>query len=515
MANNIILPAEIKRVKFGMTFWLKRWYSSPLAYVIEHIGDIPTHQQAEVLKAFEHHNFVAVRSGHGIGKSKLMGWLGNWWLDTRCKRAPITGAGGDQLSDIVWPEIIETNRRKWPWIAGRYEATSEELRCKEKPEGWKAVLRTARMDNDDALQGFHDCMFFIDEASGVRDGIFEVASGAMGDKGSRGFMTGNPTKLTGYMYRTFNSAHTFWYCLNFSSEDSLVEEEYSYTYVDPLGEIRIIRTKGRQTRQWVEDMRDDYGLNSNAYRVRVKGEFASMGQDNLVDARYLERVFEMPENEANKEYKIRMGVDPAWTGDDDTGIVIRRGMEICHAESWHGSDTVESTEKIKVLASEWNVDFIHVDAIGVGAGIYDNLKHSIWRGQMGYPVIKVMVSESAPEDKDAVCGKMRDWLWWKSRKFFRTKAVRFAGRRTDAGFKQLHDEIIAPIYKIQNGKIIAESKDDLKKRGMKSPNVADALNLTFCQDYETFKETYIKSSEIADRWGKKKKKKVEVSWKGR
>ena len=80
-----------------MAFWLKRWYRDPLSYVIECIGDIPTHQQAEILKAFQHHNFVAVKSGHGIGKTRLEGWITNWWLDTRALRVPITGPAADQL----------------------------------------------------------------------------------------------------------------------------------------------------------------------------------------------------------------------------------------------------------------------------------------------------------------------------------------------------------------------------------------------------------------------------------
>ena len=85
--------------------WLKRWERSPLAYVIEFLGETPTHQQAEILKAFEHYRFVAVKSGHGIGKSRLTGWLVNWWLDTRGKIAPVTGASGDQLYDVVFPQI--------------------------------------------------------------------------------------------------------------------------------------------------------------------------------------------------------------------------------------------------------------------------------------------------------------------------------------------------------------------------------------------------------------------------
>lgn len=513
---------EIENVQRALSFWLRRWYRCPLAYVIEMIGDIPTHQQAQILKAFEHHNFVAVKSGHGIGKSKLTGWLVNWWLDTRGKRAPITGAGGDQLCDIIWPEVILTNDRKWEWISKQYEKTTEELRQKNARELAKAVLRTARADNDDALQGFHDCMFFIDEASGVRDGIFEVASGAMGDPGAFGFMDGNPTRLSGYMYNVFHKK-TRWYTLSFSSEDSLAEKEYSYNYVDPLGNIRTITTHGRQTMKWVQDMRTDYGINSNAYRVRVLGEFANMGRDQVVEGRHLEKVFshnlpKLGKDRIDRRYKRRMGIDPAYTGDDDTGVVIREGDEILHVEFWHGFDIVESFQRAKMLFDEWDCDTVHVDTVGVGAGLFDMFRHTIRNGKMGYPAVRVMCSESAPEDDDGECSKLRDWLWWKCRKFFRTRNVKFAGKVEDAAWKQLSDEILAPTYKIANGKIKVEGKDEMKSRGLRSPNLADALNLTFFEDFELFNTKYsVGNTAVSSRdaYLKKWKKQEVRSWKAR
>lgn len=511
---------DIEKVENGLKFWLRRWYRCPLAYVIEMIGDVPTHQQYQILKAFEHHNFVAVKSGHGIGKSKLTGWLVNWWLDTRGKRAPITGAGGDQLCDIIWPEVVMINERKWEWISKQYEKTTEELRQKKARELAKAVLRTARADNDDALQGFHDCMFFIDEASGVRDGIFEVASGAMGDPGAFGFMDGNPTKLSGYMYNVFHKK-TRWYTLSFSSEDSLAEKEYSYNYIDPMGNIRVIKTHGRQTMKWIHDMRTDYGLNSNAYRVRVLGEFANMGRDQVVESRYLENVCvhgkdKLGEERNVRRYKRRMGIDPAWTGDDDTGVVIREGEEILHVESWHGFDIVESFQRAKLLFDEWDCDAIHVDTVGVGGGLYDMFCHAPYKGKLGYPAVKVMCSESAPTDSDGECAKLRDWLWWKCRKFFRVRKVKFAGSREDAIWKQLIDEMLAPTYKIQNGKIKVEGKDEMRSRGLRSPNLADALNLTFFGDYELFRVNYNAGGQVKTRYDayrEKWKKEKEHSWK--
>lgn len=503
MANN---RDEIKKIKLGLAFWLKRWYRSPLAYVIEHIGDVPTHQQAEILKAFEHHNFIAVASGHGIGKSKLMGWLVNWWLDTRGKRAPITGASGDQLQDITWPEVLEVNRRKWEFLRDRYESTTDELRCKEKADLWKAVLRTVRQENDDALQGFHDCMFFIDEGSGVRDKIFEVASGAMGDPGSFGFMAGNPTKLTGYFHRIFHQ-RSFWYCLSFSSEKSLAEDEYSYTYIDPMGEIRRITTHGRQTRKWVEDMRTTYGLNSNVYRIRVRGEFANAGKDLVIEDKWTENVFDGGGTwDGTKKKRRILGVDPAWEGVDDSAFVIRESLDIPYVNAIHGNDPYEIAERAKIIFKEWECDEIKVDAIGVGAGVYANLLHD------GYPVSKVVVSESADEDSDGKYKILRDKLWWKARKLFRTKPVRFRGDRTDANYIQLKEELNAPTYKIESGKIVVETKKEMKNRGLKSPNLADAFNNTLHGDTELFNDPTGGNSDSRNRMKKKKK---ERSWKSR
>lgn len=510
----MIAVHDIEEVKFGMSFWLKRWYRDPLAYVIECIGDVPTHQQAEILKAFQHHKFVAVKSGHGIGKTRLEGWITNWWLDTRALRVPITGPSSDQLNNVVFPEVIDVNRRKMPWLSKQYEATSEELRYKSFPENWRAILRTARQDNNDALQGFHRVLFILDEGSGIRDKIFEVAEGAFGDPDNYALMMGNPTQLSGYMFNVFHQ-RSFWFTLSFSSEDTLTDTEYYYTYIDPLGDIRTMSCRGRQTRAWIQNMRDKYGLSSNVYRVRVMGEFANIGSDQLIEERWINNVFQNSSLDGStKECKRRMGVDPAWTGEDDTGVVIREGDKVIYAEFWHGFDLVESFNRLKVIWDEMKVDVAHIDVVGVGAGLYDMFRHAIYRGDIGYPVIKVMCSERAPEDKDGACKSLRDWLWWKSRKFFRTRRVSFSGLPEDIAWKQLRSELLEPTYKIVNGKVIAESKEDMKKRGLRSPNLADALNTTFYQDYDLFRESY--SRPVNDLINKKReKKKLLRSWKSR
>ena len=504
---------EVAAAQRAMSFWLKRWYRDPLAYVIECVGDLPTHQQAEVLKAFSHHNFVAVKSGHGVGKTRLEGWLANWWLDTRALRVPITGPANDQLNNVVWPEVVSVCRRKWKWIGDQYDATNDELRYRDAPENWRAILRTARQDNNDALQGFHRVFFIIDEASGVRDQIFEVAEGAFGDPGNFGLMMGNPTKTSGFMFEAFRHK-SYWFTLSFSSENSMSDTDYRYTYVDPLGRIRVMTARGRQTREWIENMREKYGLNSNVYKYRVLGEFANKTGDQIIEERWMRNVFLPPTDPPSERPRRRMGIDPAWTGEDDTGVVIREGDRLIHAEAWHGFDLVESFNRLRVIWDEYKVDVGHIDTVGVGAGLYDMFRHAMYQNSViGYPVVKVQASERAPEDRDGDCKTLRDWLWWKSRKFFRTRNVRFAGLPEQEAWRQLRAELLEPTYKIVNGRVVAESKDDMKKRGVRSPNLADALNTTFFQDYETFRDSYSRPAETPAI--RRKKKQLPRSWKTR
>lgn len=479
----IISPQSVDRANGELAFWLQRWGRYPLGYAIECCGIVPTYQQAQVLNALAKHHFVAVRSGHGIGKSKLIGIVTNWYLDTqkrpgRSCRIPITGAAYDQLKDIVLPEISNVNGGKWPILAKNYEITSEAVYHRQERESWFASLRTARADNPTALQGFHDCLFVIEEAFGVPEPIFEVARGAMGDPGSYGLMVGNPTSNAGYVYNAFHSRKSVWHCLHFSSADSLSDTEYSYPYIDPLGNVITIRHCGRQTREWMEDMKAEFGEESNTYKIRVLGEFASGTDDLVIEPRWLKDVRNNPDPGDLASRKKVMGVDVARSGNDDTSICIRQGRKILHIESWHGADLVQSRQRVTARFKEFGCDSAQIDIIGVGAGLYDEMRYA------GFRVSPVTVSNSAPEDSDAQCKLLRDYLWWKGRKYFRAGNCVFAGDGRESEWDGLAKELTTPTYSYKGGKVVVESKDELKKRGFHSPNRADAFLMTLLDDFE-------------------------------
>ena len=480
----IITPKTIDKACSDLAFWLKRWSRYPLGYAIECCGIVPTYQQAEILNAIPKYRFVAVRSGHGIGKSKLIGILVNWYMDTQKRpghscRIPITGAAYDQLKDIVLPEISNVNEGKWKILSQNYELTSDAFYHRGERENWFASLRTARADNPTALQGFHNCLYIMEEAFGIPEPIFEVARGAMGDPESFGLMVGNPTSNAGYVYNAFHSPTSVWHCLHFSSADSLSDTEYSYPYIDPLGNIVTITHRGRQTRQWVEDMKAEFGEESNTYRIRVLGEFASGANDTVIESQWLRNVRSNPDPADLKERKIVMGVDVARSGDDDTAICIRQGRKILHIESWHIPDTTVSRQRIEARYREFSCDSAWIDIIGVGAGIYDEMRHA---GR--YRVYPVTVSNTAPEDSDAKCKLLRDFLWWKGRKFFKKGNAVFSGDGKAEEWSGLETELTTPTYSYKGGKVVVESKEDLKKRGFRSPNRADAFLMTLLHDFD-------------------------------
>lgn len=143
----------------------------PVEFVKDIIKATPDDIQADILNMVANNRMTSIRSGHGIGKSTVLSWLIIWFMCTRpFPKIPCTAPTKHQLHDILWAEIA-----KWlnPTLKTEIEWTQEKLYMKAYPENWFAVPRTATLP--DALQGFHadHLLYIIDEASGVKDIVFE------------------------------------------------------------------------------------------------------------------------------------------------------------------------------------------------------------------------------------------------------------------------------------------------------------------------------------------------------
>ena len=302
-------------------------------------------------------------------------------------------------------------------------------------------------------------LFIIDEASGVDDIIFEVGRGAMSSKGAKTIMTGNPTRTNGYFYNAFHSMKAFWKTMKVACADST-----------------------QVSTQYIEECKEEYGEDSNAFRVRVLGEFPVEGDDVIIPLHLVESAVTREIEAFGEEV---WGLDVARFGDDRNALAKRRGNVLTEpVKAWKNKDTMQTTG---IVVNEYNEAknkpiVIFVDVIGFGAGVVDRLS------EQGLPVQGINVAE-LPAFGDKFM-RMRDELWWEAREWFRKMDCHIP----DDG--PLIAELTLPTYTYTSGgKIKAEGKDEIKKRTAKtagsmgkSPDLADALCLTFANGMMVMKK---------------------------
>ena len=260
-------------------------------------------------------------------------------------------------------------------------------------------------------------------------------------------MFANPTRTTGYFHRSHHQNRNSW-----------------RVYHVPC------HASSRVSPNYAKQIAEEYGENSNVYRVRVSGEFPTSEDDAVIQLGLVESA--IGREVSPTDSGMVWGLDVARFGDDTTALAKRRGnVLVAPVREWRKLDLMQTCGIIAREFSETPVGerpgSINVDVIGLGAGVVDRLR------EIGLPVRGINVGESAATSPERYM-RMRDELWWKTREWFESLAVTLP--KDDA----LVAELVGPKYKLESsGKIKIESKDDMKKRGVKSPNKADALCLTF------------------------------------
>jgi len=470
------------------------WRKDILSYAKHRLGLNPTTQQTALMKAIEPDGAkVSIRAGHGVGKTGAVSAT-LWWM-LECfdyPKIPCTAPSASQLRDVLWAELGKWARKSEDlaraegipeelWLGNLFNINQDRIADKGSPDQWFAVARTARKENPDALQGFHasgikisddgatveehgddgHIMFIVEEASGVDDKIFEVAEGALSSHGARLLMVGNPTRNTGYFARSHKQDRGDYTTLHFKCGDSPL--------VDPTYRERLVRK---------------FGEGSNVVRVRADGEFPKQDDDTLMSLEDVEAAIDREITPTQSDR--RLGVDVARYGDDRTVFVLRVGNVIEKIVIKAKQGTMDTVGQALAYRDAWNVDTIFVDECGLGAGVVDRLK------EMKAPVIGVNVAENAPDNArqhhlkdgrkvlaDAPPRRLRDHLWQEMARWVREDGPTFKGLERDNA-EDLAGELASVKYKIDSsGCLVVESKDEMKRRGLRSPDIADALGLTF------------------------------------
>lgn len=438
----------------------------PVEFVIDIIGATPDPVQAKILQSVADNQMTSVRSGHGIGKSTVEAWCVIWFMVTRpFPKIPCTAPTQHQLFDILWAEISKWLRH-CPTLNNELVWTKEKVYLKDHPEEWFAVGRTA--STPDALQGFHaeHVLYIIDEASGVKDKIFEPVLGSLSTKNAKLLMCGNPTQLSGFFYES----HT----KNRSS--------YNTFHIDG-------RNSSRVSKEFVNTIIRMYGEDSDVFRVRVAGEFPKAEADVFIQLSLVEKSIMTEFSPRETPNTIRIGCDVARFGDDKTIIGAKVDEKATIVKKRHGQDTMKTADDIVLLYYDLLKKYpnykdeitVCVDDGGVGGGVVDRLKQMQRNapdrlGQMNIVPIKF--------------GQRIKHKYYHDSTTFMMATVKALLSPHDADGNEKPVELILPNdddlvaqlsgrkYGLtENSKIMVESKDDMKKRGLPSPDEADCVLL--------------------------------------
>lgn len=395
----------------------------------------------------------AVASGHGVGKSSLVAWIILWSISTMTDtRGVITANTETQLKTKTWPELAKWYRLFIGRLLFKLEATSLFSIDPEHSKTWRVDMVPWSERNPEAFSGLHNqgrrAFMIYDEASNIPDIVWEASEGFLSDENTERLwlVFGNPTRSSGRFRNSFTDAR--WQTLQVDSRD--------ITFTN---------------KPWIKQLLDAYGEDSDFFRVRVRGVFPRVGDIEFIAAA---DVFAARTRDAEGQRfdPLVVGVDVARFGDDETVIVFRKGRDArsTPAVRLRGLDTMQVAARVVEEATRLRADSVFIDEGGVGGGVVDRCR------QLRLYVLGIQFGGKADRSDIVTQGERyankRAEMWGSLRAWLRGGAI--------ADDEDLHRQLVGPSYGFNTrDEIQLERKEDMRRRGIASPDWADALALTF------------------------------------
>ena len=440
---------------------VSRYSHDCLGFCVNILGMRPTWQQVELLlSVIEPSARIAVRAGHGVGKSSACAAVMIWWMVCRpFSKGVATAPNLDTLKKVLWSELAKWFMRlcsKFPSFQSWFEITKTTFEHKSYPGLWFFVARTARPEAPQGMAGSHadDLLYLVEEASAVSDDVYEVIEGALTGRDNKLVMIGNPTRIVGQFYEAFHQNQDFYKTFHWDGEES------------PL-----------VSREMIEVFKAKYGETSQEYMIRVKGDFPINPSGMLIVRPWcdhsINRGFEFEEVPC---YVI--SVDVAGSGRDSSVIIIaqftgsdeKRKLQVIHADEKQDlSDVVALANEVAFLYQKYRGPVI-VDSIGVGKGTSDKLK------ELGIPHTALMWGQPAWY-KDRFMNQRAEGYW------FLREAILNEGLSIPRNNRLIDQLCNLPYEYDEKGRLKLWSKERMRKQGIKSPDLADSLAMCFLVAY--------------------------------
>jgi phage terminase large subunit len=433
------------------------YVDDPVGFITDILDEKPWSIQKTIAELVRDNPNVAVPSCFGSGKDWIAARLVAWWVATD-GIAVTTADTYRQVRDILWRELRKAHARgglpgSIPLVESRWEIPETgAFAIGIKPEDY----------NPEGLQGIHGrrVLVVLDEANGISAPLWEATKGLVVNPESRILAIGNPHEPQGPFFEacrasTWTVQHiSVFDTPNFTGEP--VPEKAKHELVSPF---------------WLEQRRAEGLEGTPWWQAKVLGQFPDTASNAVIPLAWVELARTRPHIESTSQWA---GLDVARFGNDDSVRIDGDGNGPWTVEVRHGHDTME-VAGLGMAYLQTRRGTLAIDVIGVGAGVYDRIHEQRPPGE----VIAVNVGESPTHDPDLLAN-LRAQLWWDVRQSLdpQSSDPLSLARLPDGDYQRLRAELTAPVYRMTSaGKVQIESKEEMKARGLPSPDLADAFCL--------------------------------------
>lgn len=452
--DNVIADIRARSKKAEYLTDIKLWAE-------EVLGKTLWSKQEEIAISVVENSHTAVVSCNGAGKSGLAGIIAVWWVavhDPRDVAVICSAPTYIQIARVLFKEIQDNFRaaKDHGVTLPGYITQSQEWKLEDGTVmAWGR--RPADKDIVSAFQGIHRryVMVILDEAGGIPEDLYTATEAVTNTEGARVLAIGNPDSRGTPFHKIFREDPT-WHKIKISAFDTP-----NFTGEDIPEELKPLLIQPA----WVERQKISWGEDSARYKSKILAEFPDEADNTFFSQSAIDRAIDtdIPEDFARDAV---LGVDLARFGEDDSVVYINRGGRCRKLTTWTKATSIESATRIHNLAIEHGATQVRIDAAGLGGPIVDQVAAL---AQDKYIVISMLGSAASPDNTR--------WLNARAHNYDTLREAMLDGRvDIDPDDKALMDEILMIQYKFSGkGAIQIESKDDMRSRGVKSPDSLDAL----------------------------------------
>lgn len=458
--------------------FVQRYAFDLVRFFVEVTGSVPTHQQIELLTSVAPAGSrTTVRSGHGTGKSRSLAVIALWHLLCFPKsNTMITAPKIEQVRNIAWKEmcnVLEHIQTKGgqKWIADYVKFEAERVYIKGYKQTWFIFAKTAPRGNPENLAGMHGDWYMViaDEASGIPDANYAVMTGALTDARNRMMLLSQPTRPSGFFYDTHNklAAHNggIWNSLRMDSIES------------PLVSTAFI-----------EEKKQEY--TEEEFTIKVMGEFPESRDDYLLGRKAAENCIGRKVIQDHEPYGIMLSCDVGAGEYRDKSVAV-----IMRVSGWgdFGSDARRvQVLDVPIFSNTRNLQDFSGGVFQIASQL-ENVSVLVDAGGMGVAVCQSLEGAGVPQVQrvkwGSPCFRQRNKERFAN---LRAQAIVSASRAAKEGrlgiadgpwTRELLDQMSRmPFHFDERARYCIERKDEMRKMGLPSPDIWDAICFAFLED---------------------------------